>query len=83
MANLRRLKRRARKAKVFRETVGERAHAMEVPLYEAIRLCRAIGIAYRPEDEEMDALAFVANEVFSRLESIQEELNGLFNVLQD
>jgi len=78
MANGRRRKRRGR----FRAAVGARAQAMEVPLRESLQFCRAVAIAHRPEDDEMEALAFLAGEAFLRLETVEAELRDLFAVLE-
>ncbi len=55
---------------------------MEEPLRHAAQFVRAVQIAHRPEDDEMEALAFVAGEAFLLLEFVQEELQGLFQDLQ-
>lgn len=48
----------------------------------APQLCRAIEIAHRPCDDEMEALAFVASEAHTRLETVEEMLRGLFETLK-
>ncbi|HEY1632562.1 MAG TPA: hypothetical protein VGF56_14700 [Rhizomicrobium sp.] len=55
---------------------------MEVPLRESLQFCRALAIAHRPEDDEMEALSFLAGEAFLRLETVQEELRGLLAALE-
>lgn len=82
MANVRRLKRRVRRAEAFREAVSSWAMEMEEPLRHATQLCRAIEIAHRPCDDEMEALSFVASEAHTRLETVEEMLRGLFETLK-
>ena len=81
MANVRRLKRRVRKAKAFRHAVSSFAMEMEEPLRHATQFVRAILMAHRPEDDEIDALSFVAGEAVLRLEDCETALHGLFDAL--
>lgn len=84
MANPRRQK-LVRKAKQklerSRNAVGDRVAVMEEPLRHATQLCRAIEIAYRPDDDELEALAFVASEAHSRLLVVNDALQGLYDDL--
>jgi hypothetical protein len=50
------------------------AQEMEEPLRHAINLTRVIAQAYRPDDEDMDALAFVATAARLKLEEVNDLL---------
>ena len=78
-ANGRRRGKRARKAyAAFREAVSARVLGMEEPLRHAAQFVGAIEIAHRPEDDEMEAFAFVVSEAYQRLEFVNAELQALF-----
>jgi hypothetical protein len=89
MATGRRLRKRVRRARRTAEAlraavaaVSEQALAMEEPLRHAGHLARAILMAEQPDNDEVDAFAFVAGEAVLRIEDCQAALNAMFEALE-
>ena len=65
-------------AEQLRDCVFTLTSEMEEPLRHALQMVRLIGLVDAREDEDKEAIGFVAHEAAVRLHTVSERLRALF-----
>lgn len=77
MANPRRRKAQGN-SENLRESVYLLTSEMEEPLRHALQMVRLIGLVDPHQDEDKEAIGFVAHEAANRLHTVSDRLRALF-----
>lgn len=72
---------KARKAQAhdpLRSSVYQLSSEMEEPLRHALQMVRLIGLVNPHDDDDMEAIGYVAHEAASKLHAVHDRLKDLF-----
>jgi len=62
----------------LRSSVYQLSSEMEEPLRHALQMVRLIGLIEPHEDEDMEAIGYVAHEAATKLHAVSDRLKDLF-----
>lgn len=65
-------------AETLRDSVFQIASEMEEPLRHALQMVRLVSLVDPQDDEDKEAIGFVAHEACARLKTVSERLRDLF-----
>lgn len=71
-------RRKAPQAETLRDSVFQLTSEMEEPLRHALQMVRLIGLVDPQDDEDKEAIGYVAHEAATKLHAVSSRLRDLF-----